>query len=154
MIYQSLISPLNINLLANSSGEEVSGLGWADTNNGRADIRLFSPLFTITGGLALIGGAFYSYYAWQRAIKKQTGSYSPKQGLFNIYLGVGALVLSIGGASSGFGISSLYISEVISVTLMYFGFLESDKLSVSKIWSALTLGWLRKRNTTSIKLPI
>ncbi|MHA2104666.1 MAG: hypothetical protein ACW981_14655 [Candidatus Hodarchaeales archaeon] len=146
MIYQAIISPLNYAELA--TGGEVVGDGWLNsTDTFRADVRLFSPLFTIPGGLALIGGAFYSYYAWQRAIKKQTGSYELGKGFFNIYIGIGALALTAGGFFGGFGLSTLYISEVISVSLMYFGFLESDKITFDKLWSALTLGWLRKKQT-------
>ncbi|HKZ43363.1 MAG TPA: hypothetical protein VJ044_20560, partial [Candidatus Hodarchaeales archaeon] len=140
-------SPVNVQLLLSSGGEEVSGLGWQFSDvEPRAVVRLFSPLFTITGGIALIGGAFYSYLTWQLSIRKQSGRFSLGTGFFNIYLGGGALVLAIGGAGSGFGYGTLYVSEIISVVLMYFGFLESDKISGRKLWNVLSLKWLRQRS--------
>ena len=108
-------------------------------------MRLFSPFCTISGGIALIGGAFYSYYGWQRAIKKNTGSYDFGKGFFNIYIGVGALLLSIAGTMSGFGIGVLYLGEAVAVIIMYFGFLESDKITIQKLVQILTLGWLRNK---------
>ncbi|MHA1911934.1 MAG: hypothetical protein ACTSYA_09580 [Candidatus Kariarchaeaceae archaeon] len=127
------------------TGGQIAGLGWvAPEDNTRALVRLFSPLHTAPGGIALIGGALYSYFKWQRAIKKSTGKYSLSQGFFNIYIALGAYVLAVGGTLVGFGIEALYISESISVTLMYFGFLESDKLSMSKLMDVFTLKWLRK----------
>ena len=153
MVYQAIITPVNVDFLLNSNGHEVSGLAWqfSDTEP-RADVRFFSPLFTIPGGIALIGGAFLSYLLWQWGIKKQTGRFSPKTGVFNLYIGFGALVLSMGGAGSGFGLGTLYISEVISVVLMYFGFLESDKITYKKLKSVFTLGWLRNPETPGANL--
>src|SRR3972149_3582283 len=119
LVYYAVASPVNVQLLLSSGGEEVSGLGWQFSDvEPRAVVRLFSPLFTITGGIALIGGAFYSYLTWQLSIRKQSGRFSLGTGFFNIYLGGGALVLAIGGAGSGFGYSTLYVSEIISVVLM------------------------------------
>jgi hypothetical protein len=61
IIYQAIISPLNVAELA-TGGEVVSNDWLNSTETFRTDVRLFSPLFTIPGGLALIGGAFYFYY--------------------------------------------------------------------------------------------
>jgi hypothetical protein len=154
MTFYAFSASLNIEYLSESGGQEVAGLAWQnnplDDTEARAVVRLFSPLHTITGGLALIGGALYSYLAWQWAIKKNSGSFSIRTGFFNIYIALGALVLSAGGAMSGFRMETLYISEVISVTLMYFGFLESDSISMKKLLDVLTLGWLRKQETKLI----
>ncbi len=131
MAYYALITPVNLEILKH--GGEVSGLPWqsnpSDLSEPRAVVRLFSPLQTVPGGVALIGGGFYSYIAWQRSIKQNTGKYQWKTGIYNIYIALGALVLAQGAFFSGFGLGTLYISETISVTLMYFGFLESDKIT-------------------------
>ncbi|MHA2096643.1 MAG: hypothetical protein ACW98F_18665, partial [Candidatus Hodarchaeales archaeon] len=66
------------------------------------------------------------------------------KGFFNIYIGVGALILSFAGTMSGFGVGVLYLGEAVGVILMYFGFLESDKITIQKLIHILTLGWLRK----------
>lgn len=125
-------SPLNYSIL--QTGKEVSGLPWQLTpNSPRAAVRLFSPLHTVPGGIALIGGGFYSYFAWQWSIRKTTGSFEWRKGFFNIYIAVGALVLGQGAFFSGFGLGTLYISETISTLLMYFGFLESDSISKEKL---------------------
>ncbi|MFX0185851.1 MAG: hypothetical protein ACFE95_22435 [Candidatus Hodarchaeota archaeon] len=144
MTFTALQAPLDVNYLLNSGGQEVAGHGWINDLPGlRATIRLFSPLNTVPGAIALIGGAFYSYITWQRAIRKETGSFNPSRGVFNIYIGVGALALSIAGTLSGFGFGVLYLGEAISVALMYFGFLESDRITMEKLVNILTLGWLR-----------
>ena len=144
MTYTGLTAELDLAFLAASGGQEVAGHGWVNDLPGlRATIRLFSPLNTIPGSIALIGGAFFSYYSWQRAIKKETGSYDFGKGFFNIYIGVGALALSIAGTLSGFGFGVLYFGEAISVIIMYFGFLESDKITWEKLVKILTLEWLR-----------
>jgi hypothetical protein len=144
MVYVGMTAELDLAYLAESGGQEVAGHGWVNDLPGlRATIRLFSPLNTIPGGVALIGGAFFSYYSWQRALRKQTGSYDFGKGFFNIYIGVGALALSIAGTLSGFGFGVLYFGEAVAVIIMYFGFLESDKITWQKLVYILTLGWLR-----------
>jgi len=146
MAFTAIQAPLDLELLSNSGGQEVAGHGWINDLPGlRATVRLFSPFCTVSGGIALIGGAFYSYFGWQRAIKRNTGSYDLGKGFFNIYIGVGALLLSIAGTMSGFGIGVLYLGEAVAVIIMYFGFLESDKITVQKLVNILTLGWLRKK---------
>ncbi|MCY3410635.1 MAG: hypothetical protein INQ03_03260 [Candidatus Heimdallarchaeota archaeon] len=123
-------SPLEESLLR--TGKEVSGIPWQPqglVDGPRAVIRLFSPLNTVPGAIALIGGGIYSYVSWQRAIKRNTGKYDLQKGVFNLYIAIGAYVLGIGGTLSGYQLGTLYISEVISVAFMYFGFLESDKIT-------------------------
>jgi hypothetical protein len=146
MVYTAIDATLDMNILTNSGGHEIAGRGWTDISPGvRAIIRNFSPFFTVSGAIALIGGAFYSYFSWQRAIKKSTGSYDLGKGFFNIYIGAGALILSAAGTMSGFGLGVLYLGEAVGVILMYFGFLESDKITIQKLVQTLTLGWLRNK---------
>lgn len=152
MSYLAATSPVNHALL--KTGGQVSGLAWqqnpSDLSEMRAAVRLFSPLHTVPGAIALIGGGFYSYISWQLSIKRTTGKFSWKTGIYNVYIAVGALILGQGALLSGFGLPTLYISEVISVILMYFGFLESDKISMQKIVDVLTLKWLRERETPAV----
>ncbi|PWI48102.1 hypothetical protein CEE45_08025 [Candidatus Heimdallarchaeota archaeon B3_Heim] len=153
MVYVGMTAELDLAYLVASGGQEVAGHGWINDLPGlRATIRLFSPLNTIPGGVALIGGVFFSYYSWQRAIKKQTGSYNFGKGFFNIYIGGGALALSIAGTLSGFGFGVLYLGEAVSVIIMYFGFLESDKITWQKLVNILTLGWLRNSESREVSV--
>ncbi len=132
--------PLNLELLA--KGGEISGTGWELTNgDGRALVRLFSPLQTVPGGIALIGGGFYSYIAWQLSLIRN-GVRDFRIGFFNVLIAGGALVLGQGAFFSGFGYSTLYISETISVALMYLGFLMSDKVVKMKFFDAVTMRYL------------
>ncbi len=147
MLITALNAQLDIAYLMDSGGQEVAGKGWITDIAGsdRATTRLFSPLNTVPGSIALIGGAFYSYFTWQRSIRKNTGSYDLSIGFFNIYIGVGALVLASAGTLSGFGFGVLYLGEAVGVVLMYFGFLESDKITWKKLVNVLTLSWIRNR---------
>ncbi len=149
MTYYAVISPINLEILKH--GGEVSGLPWqkdpSDLSEPRAVVRLFSPLQTVPGGIALIGGGFYSYFSWQLAIRKESGKFNWKTGLFNVYIAVGALILGQGAFFSGFGFGTLYISETISVALMYFGFLESDRITKEQLIEVFKLRRLFNRKT-------
>ena len=147
MVITAFNAQLDTAFLLNSGGQEVGGHAWITdiVKSDRATIRLFSPLNTVPGSIALIGGAFYSYFAWQWSIRKNTGSFDLFKGFFNIYIGVGALVLASAGTMSGAGFGVLYLGEAIGVVLMYFGFLESDKITWRKLVDVLTLSWIRKK---------
>jgi hypothetical protein len=81
-----------------------------------ASVRLWSPLFTVPGSLALIGIAAYSYWKTRLA--------------FNLWIGVGALVVAAGGALTRFDMPwALYLSELIGIALMFWGFLASQEPS-------------------------
>ncbi len=151
MVYFAVVSPLNLEIL--KTGREVSGLPWqrdpSDLSEPRAVVRLFSPLHTVPGAIALIGGGFYSYIRWQVQLKKQNGHFQWTQGLFNVYIALGALVLGQGAFLSGFGYGTLYVSEIIAVTLMYFGFLESDKISKTKLIEIFRIALPRIRSLSS-----
>ena len=80
-----------------------------------SDVRLFSPLLTIPGAIALIGGALYSWY------KTKTN--------YNLLIGVGALIVASGGSLARFGIEDLiYITELIGVFVMLVGFIRSAEV--------------------------
>lgn len=88
------------------------------------DVRIFSPLFTVPGSVALIGIAGYSY--WRTRLQ------------FNLWIGVGALIVAAGGSLARFDISwALYIGELVGIAVMFWGFLASQDLAKAK-WPAAT----------------
>ena len=90
-------------------GITVAGLAMSQ------DVRIFSPLLTIPGSIALIGGALYSYFKTKQR--------------FNVYIALGALIVAVSGGIARTGITDFfYIGEMIGITLMYFGFIESNYL--------------------------
>ncbi len=79
-------------------------------------VRIWSPLFTIPGSLALIGIAAYSYWRTRLA--------------FNAWIAVGALVVAAGGSLARFGVPwALYMGEFFGIALMFRGFLASQDLA-------------------------
>lgn len=84
-------------------------------------VRNFSPLMSVTGGILLIGGAFFSFLKTRFR--------------FNLWIALGGLAIAIAGsiARSGaeFG-NILYIGEVVGVFLLYKGFVDSDKMIKSR----------------------
>ena len=137
-IYFAFTLPLDVTKL--STGAEVGGEPWGAS----AAVRLISPIFTISGALFIFLGSIYSYIKWQMAIKKQTGSFNSGVGIFNIYFAIGVIIFTTGGVFSRFGVSLLYITEIVGGIFMYFGFLESDKISLEMIMDIVTLRFLRK----------
>src|SRR6059036_2414964 len=60
------------------------------------NVRIFSPLFTVPGSIALIGVAAYSY--WKSRLS------------FNLWVGIGALIVAAGGSLARFNVSwALYV---------------------------------------------
>jgi len=83
------------------------------------NVRIFSPLFTVPGSAALIGIAAYSY--WRTRLP------------FNLWIGVGALIVAAGGSLARFDISwALYIGELVGIAVMFWGFLASHDLAKAK----------------------
>ncbi|HYM40038.1 MAG TPA: hypothetical protein VEY12_07845 [Thermoplasmata archaeon] len=75
-------------------------------------VRLWSPLFTVPGSLALIGIALVSY--WRTRLT------------FNVWIGVGGIVAAASGSLATFGVTwALYLGELIGIALMFRGFLAS-----------------------------
>lgn len=80
------------------------------------NVRLFSPLFTVPGSVALIGIAAYSFYRTRLQ--------------FNLWIGIGALIIAAGGSLARFNISwALYIGELVGIAVMFRGFLASQDLA-------------------------
>ena len=83
-----------------------AGQGFSDS------VRIWSPLFTIPGSLALIVIALYSY------VRSRL--------VFNLWIAAGAIVAAGSGSLAVFGVTwALYLGELLGIALMFWGFLES-----------------------------
>lgn len=75
-------------------------------------VRIWSPLFTVPGSLALIGIALLSY--WRTRFT------------FNLWIAAGAIVAAGSGSLATLGVTwVLYLGELVGIALMFWGFLES-----------------------------
>ncbi len=80
------------------------------------NVRLFSPLLTVPGSLALILGALYS---WAR-----TGTF------FNLLIALGALIIAGSGAAARLGRTEfLYLGEMVGLAVLFAGFLKSREVA-------------------------
>jgi hypothetical protein len=80
-----------------------------------SSVRLFSPLLTIPGSVALIGGALYS---WWRV-----------RATYNLFIAGGALIMFAGGAGIRFGVPVvLPLSLLVGIIVMYVGFIKSAEV--------------------------
>ncbi len=79
-------------------------------------VRIWSPLFTVPGSLALIGIALLSY--WRTRLT------------FNLGIAAGAVVAAGSGALATLNITwVLYLGELVGIALMFWGFLASREPS-------------------------
>ena len=79
-----------------------------------AHVRAVSPLLTIPGSVALIGGALYSWYLTRRS--------------YNLFIAAGALLVASGGSLSRAGFEwALYLLELLGAAVMYLGFIKSEE---------------------------
>ena len=102
MLVKVFNSPLDVAKLS-MHGEEIGG-----TALPRA-ARLYSPLLTIPGSLALIGGSFYTFLRR----KSQAG----------LWIGLGALIIATGGALVRFGLEQvLPVANSIGIALIFYGY--------------------------------
>jgi len=107
------VAGATVNTAALSSPIPVAGTALPD------NVRIFSPLFTIPGSVALIGIAAYSY--WRTRL------------MFNLWIGIGALIIAAGGSLARFNLSwALYIGELVGIAIMFWGFLASQDLAKAK----------------------
>ncbi len=104
------VAGATVNTNALTSSIPVAGTALPD------NVRIFSPLFTIPGSIALIGVAAYSY--WRSRLS------------FNLWIGIGALIVAAGGSLARFNVSwALYIGELVGIAVMFEGFLRSQDLA-------------------------
>jgi len=93
--------------VVNVGGTEIGGKAMPSY------VRIFSPFFTIPGGIAIIGGAFYSY--WLDKTRK-----------YNLLIALGGLFPFIGGLKTRFADPTFfYILETIGTILLFTGFVLS-----------------------------
>jgi len=114
MLAVALTSPLDASILDSVRGHAIGGLAWA----GSASVRAFSPIITVPGSLALIGGALYSaWMAWRN------GGGRPRIGAM-LLIAIGALLLASSGGLARMGWEDgLYFGEMIGIIAMFIGFL-------------------------------
>jgi len=80
-----------------------------------SSVRLFSPLLTIPGTIALFGGAIYSWWRTRTT--------------YNLYIALGAAILaSAGGAARGGAAQFLYLGELVGLVVLLWGFLKSREV--------------------------
>src|SRR5207253_2236096 len=111
--FAAAVAGATVNTDALASAIPVAGTALPD------NVRIFSPLFTVPGSVALIGVAAYSY--WRSRLS------------FNLWIGIGALVIAGGASLARYGISwALYIGELVGIAIMFWGFLASQDLAKAK----------------------
>lgn len=93
--------------VAEAGGTEIAGAAMPEY------VRVFSPLLTIPGAIALIGGALWSF--WLDRTRK-----------FNLLIALGGLFPSAGGLEARFGDPTFfYILETAGMIFLFIGFLLS-----------------------------
>lgn len=107
MFIKVFSAPLDISKL-DVIGEEIGGTPLPK------EARLFSPLLTIPGSLALIGGAFYT------AIRHRSKS--------GLWIGIGSLIIAMGGTLTRLDLPQfLPIGNSVGITLIYYGYVLSAR---------------------------
>jgi hypothetical protein len=87
-------------------------------------VRTFSPLHTIPGTLALVGGAVYSVFLFWRRRDRLAYRISA-----NIFIAAGAIVIAAAGGMARAGQTEwLYPAEMVGTVLMFIGFLQAGTL--------------------------
>ncbi len=108
--FAAAVAGATVNTAALASAVPVAGSALPD------NVRIFSPLFTVPGSAALIGVAAYSY--WRSRLS------------FNLWIGIGALIVAAGGSLARFNVSwALYVGELVGIAVMFEGFLRSQDLA-------------------------
>lgn len=75
-------------------------------------VRLFSPLLTIPGSLALLGGALYSWVRGRAA--------------YNLFIAAGTIIIAGAGGLARFGWpGALYLGEMLGLASLFYGFVGS-----------------------------
>lgn len=95
-------SPLDLAKLA-LHGEEIGG------NALPHDARLYSPILTIPGSMALIIGSFYTFFR--------------RHSKAGLWIGIGSLIVAAGGGLTRMGLTELLpIANSIGIALIFYGF--------------------------------
>lgn len=111
MIWESLSADLIMEAFV--PGQTVAGEAMPDS------VRAFSPILTISGSLALLIGAVYSW--------AKTGTF------FNVLIALGTLILGASGSAARFGQPEiLYFGETLGLTVLFIGFLKSREVVAAR----------------------
>ena len=115
--------PVDTTVMLHPETGVVHGLGFPE------DARLLTPLFNITGAMALVFGAAYSAWVWWR---RRLYSYRV---VSNILIAVGAFVPSMTSGLNRFGFTEgFYLGEFVGLTLIFVGFLVSIEVFARRPW--------------------
>ena len=117
MLVVTLLSPVDVAALQ-ERGKAIAGHAMPQ------QVRLFSPLHTIPGTLALVGGALYSAYRfWGKRERLGYRVWS------SILIAVGAMIIAAAGSVARFGLTILlYPAELVGIVVMFVGFLQAGTL--------------------------
>jgi hypothetical protein len=116
MLFLALTAPIDTEALQ-QRGVTVAGKAMAGY------VRIFSPLHTIPGSLALIGGAFYSVARFWKVEQLRYRVWA------NVLIGLGALVIAGAGSIARAGATAwLYPAEMVGIVLMFAGFMRAGTL--------------------------
>jgi hypothetical protein len=104
-------APVDVVLLPRDASEIVSGQAFG------SDVRVLTPLFNITGALALLFGALVSaeHYLRTRGTPMRVAS--------NVLIAIGAVVPSLTSGLTRFGLTSaFYVGELAGIACIVLGF--------------------------------
>jgi hypothetical protein len=87
-------------------------------------VRMIYPMLTIPGSIALIFGSLWSWFSFWR----KTGIVMNEKS-FNLWIAAGALIVALSGTIAKTGYTGfLYLGELIGISMMYYGFVQSRKI--------------------------
>lgn len=79
-------------------------------------VRIFSPILTIPGTLALVGGALMSWWKTRTA--------------YNLLIAAGAMIIAGSGGAARMGQAQfLYLGEMVGLAVLFWGFIKSREVS-------------------------
>ena len=81
-----------------------------------SSVRIFSPILTIPGTLALVGGALMSWWKTRTA--------------YNLLIAAGAFIIAGSGSAARLGQAQfLYVGEMVGLAVLFGGFIKSREVS-------------------------
>ena len=115
--------PVDTTMMLHPETGIVHGVGFPE------DARLLTPLFNITGAMALVFGAAYSAWVWWR---RRLYSYRV---VSNALIAFGAFVPSMTHGLHRFGFTDgYYLGQFVGLALIFIGFLVSIEVFARRPW--------------------
>ena len=107
-------APVDTSLLPTSPDQIVNGQAFP------ASVRILTPVFNMTGAIALsLGAAYSAYYFWRTRTK-------PHRMVSNVLIAVGAFIPAMTSGLSRFGLTNaFFVGELLGVVCILAGFLVS-----------------------------